>query len=161
MILLFESKSMNNHKKLMENWNKRGADRVKETFQKIWMSMDYLSLTLHLHIHPIAHWRVSTCPHNRTHYTYSTQDTLRNLILGFPLISERVDVWLTVCLFPFSQHAWIPSFAVISPNTCSIFPSFWAKLLLPLPLPNTLLFPLFHCFEAVVPARNVRDSEGV
>lgn len=62
------------------------------------MCVDYLGLTLHLRVgatHPVAHWRISAC------YTYSIQDTLRNSILGFPLISEWVDVRLTVCLFPF------------------------------------------------------------
>lgn len=62
------------------------------------MSVDYLSLTLHLHIgtrHPVAHRRVST------RYTFSMQDTLRNSVLGFPLISEWLDVQWTICLFPF------------------------------------------------------------
>lgn len=71
------------------------------------MSGDYLSLTLHLHIgtrHPVAHRRVST------RYTFSMQDTLWNSILGFPLISEWLDVQWTVCLFPFPS---MPGYLVL------------------------------------------------
>lgn len=71
------------------------------------MSVDYLSLTLHLHIgtrHPVAHRRVST------RYTFSMQDTLWNSILGFPLISEWLDVQWTVCLFPFPS---MPGYLVL------------------------------------------------
>lgn len=120
MILPFESQSMSNHTKLMENWNKRGAGRVKTN------SLENLNVCglLKLNSTPSHRHKTSCSPQeSSTCYTFSMQDTLRNSILGFPLISEWLDVQLTVCLFPFPST---PGYLVLlsSVQTHALFSPF-------------------------------------
>lgn len=62
VMLPFESKSMSNHTESVENWNKRGAGRVKANSLQILNVCGLLKLNCPPSgaTHPIAHWRVST-----------------------------------------------------------------------------------------------------